>query len=303
MPESASSLKIIVTGATSIIGHYLLPRLMNAGYEVHAISRGGEKNPATTGNTLIWHQADIIHPEQLPGVKARALIHLAPLWLLPKLLPVLNTCRIKRVIGFGSTSLFSKANSPDPCERELTVRFSKAEEAIRHHCGIAQTNWTVFRPTLVYDGVRDKNIKRIASFIRRYGFFPLVGEAAGLRQPVHADDLAEACLLALEQPATFNRAYNLSGGETLTYRQMVERIFSSLGKPARFIILPPWMFRAAIRAMTFLPGKRGMTPEMATRMNADLCFKHADATRDFGFLPRPFLPHAKTCRSSPDGWK
>ena len=293
MSEPASSHKIIVTGATSIIGHYLLPRLLNAGYEVHAISRGGGKNPVTTGKKLIWHQADILHPEQLPGINVQALIHLAPLWLLPMLLPVLNTRQIKRVIGFGSTSLFSKANSADPGERELTVRFSEAEEAIRHLCGTAQTNWTVFRPTLVYDGVRDKNIKRIACFIRRYGFFPLVGEAAGLRQPVHADDLAEACLIALEQPATFNRAYNLSGGETLTYRQMVEKIFSSVGKPARFIILPPWMFRGAIRAITFLHNKRGMTPEMATRMNADLCFNHTDAARDFGFSPRPFLPHSR----------
>src|SRR5687768_8973726 len=137
MSEPDSSHKIIVTGATSIIGHYLLPRLLNAGYEVHAISRGGGQNLATTGKKLIWHKADIIHPVQLPVINAQALIQLAPYWLLPMLRPVLNTRQIRREIGFGSASLFIKANSADPGERELTVRFSEAEEAIRYHCGTA----------------------------------------------------------------------------------------------------------------------------------------------------------------------
>lgn len=283
--------KIIVTGASSIVGQFLLPRLSKAGYEVHAISRGGGRNPTTTERNLFWHQADISRPEQLPRIEARALIHLAPLWLLPPLLPVLNSLQIKRVIGFGSTSLFSKAVSADASERRLAERFAAVEKEITELCTILEMNWTVFRPTLIYDCVRDQNITRIANFIRRYGFFPLLGKATGLRQPVHADDLAAACLLALRRPATFNRAYNLSGGESLSYRQMVEKIFSSLGKPVHFFTIPAWMFRGAIRVIMLVPLKRRITPEMATRMNVDLYFDHAEATRDFRFLPRPFSPY------------
>src|SRR5574340_1337230 len=125
--SDASSNKIIVTGATSVIGRCLLPRLLEAGYEVHAVSRKGCVNPDITDN-LSWHQADIDHPEQLPGVGAAALVHLAPLWLLPPLLPVLGSLGIKRVIAFGSTSLFSKADSTDAGERQLAARFAKVEE-------------------------------------------------------------------------------------------------------------------------------------------------------------------------------
>jgi nucleoside-diphosphate-sugar epimerase len=291
MPGLASPHKIIVTGATSIIGYFLLSRLVAAGHEVHAISRDGGKNVGTTSNQLIWHEADISRAEQFPLIHAEALIHLAPLWLLPPLLPVLALQRIKRVIGFGSTSLFSKAASADAGERQIACRLAEAEEAIRRLCDASETNWTVLRPTLVYDCARDKNITRIAGFIRSYGFFPLLGKAAGLRQPVHADDLAETCLMALEQPSTFNKAYNVSGGETLSYRQMVEKIFTSLGKPARFLTVPPWMFRGAINVMALISDKQGTTLEMATRMNVDLCFDHTEATLDFGFSPRPFTPH------------
>ena len=294
MSSPPSPNKIIVTGATSIIGPFLLARLLEAGYEVHALSR--KNNPDTVEvNRLFWHQAnidhsEIDHPEQLPMVNAVAFIHLAPLWLLPPLLPALNSLQIKRVIAFGSTSLFSKADSAEASERQVAARLNAAEEMIRRDCDASGISWTIFRPTLVYDCGRDKNITRIARFISRYGFFPLLGEARGLRQPVHADDLAQACLLALDQPVTFNKAYNLSGGEILVYREMVEKIFGAIGKPIRFLIVPAWLFRLGIRGADLFPGKRNITSEMATRMNTDLSFSHSDATKDFGFAPKPFLP-------------
>jgi nucleoside-diphosphate-sugar epimerase len=290
MSNLASSRRIIVTGATSIIGGFLLPRLQEAGCEVHAISRkSGERSHSK--DNLSWHEADASYPEQFPSIEATTLIHTAPLWLLPPLLPVIKSLQVKRVIGIGSTSVFSKANSTDAGERELAARLSSVEEAIRQNCGTFGINWTIFRPTLVYDCSHDKNVTQIARFIERYGFFPLLGQAGGLRQPVHADDLAEACVIALDQPITFNRAYNLSGGETLSYRKMVEKIFYSLGKPVRLVTVPDWVYYWSIRASRFAFGKQNLTPEMATRMNMDLCFPHHEATRDFGFAPRSFIPH------------
>jgi nucleoside-diphosphate-sugar epimerase len=281
--------KVIVTGATSMIGHFLLPRLVAAGYEVHAISRKQhiETNDAGTDPRVIFHVADITDPEQFPQLDAVALIHLGPLWLLPPLLPRLSSLNIRRVIGFGSTSLISKLLSADAGERKLVSSLAAAESAISQFCAQPGTNWTVFRPTLIYDCARDKNITVIARFIKRYGFFPLAGRAVGLRQPVHADDLAAACVTSLNHSATFNKVYNLSGGETLSYREMVTRIFAALGKRPRFVSIPLWLFQWAIRVASRLPSKRNLTGEMAARMNADLCFDHADAARDFGFAPRP----------------
>jgi nucleoside-diphosphate-sugar epimerase len=293
MPNSISSRRIIVTGATSIIARFLLPRLLETGYEVFAISRNHVEN-RLSGNKLSWQVADISDPDQLPKVDGATLIHLAPLWLLPPLLPVLESLRTRRVIAFGSTSMFSKANSADSGERELAARLSVAEEDIKKTCGALGIDWTVLRPTLVYDCERDKNISRIARFIERFGFFPLLGKGTGLRQPVHADDLAKACVSALDRPITFNRGYNLSGGETLTYRQMVERIFCSLGKPVRIVTVPASAYYLGIQLMGLLFDKRNLNPEMANRMNADLCFAHTEATCDFGFTPRLFSPDWKS---------
>jgi nucleoside-diphosphate-sugar epimerase len=129
----------------------------------------------------------------------------------------------------------------------------------------------------------------IANFIRRFGFFPLAGSGDGRRQPLHAEDLAQACVTVLGIAATYNRAYNLSGGETLTYRQMVERIFTALGRKPRVFELPLPLFHAAFAMLRLLSRYRYLNTAMIARMSDDLVFDHSEASRDFGFGPGGFL--------------
>jgi uncharacterized protein YbjT (DUF2867 family) len=130
----------------------------------------------------------------------------------------------------------------------------------------------------------------IARFIRKFGFFPLIGPAQGRRQPVSAGDLADACMRALEAPSSFNKAYNLSGGEDLPYIGMVRRIFETLGRPPIFIRIPISLFRAAVHVARLHPKYAHLTLDMALRMQTDLVFDHSDAASDFGFSPGRFDP-------------
>ena len=148
--------------------------------------------------------------------------------------------------------------------------------------------WTILRPTLIYDEGRDENVSRIARLVRRFHVMPLSGRGEGLRQPVHAADLAVGALAAAKTPAANDRAYDLVGGETLTYRAMVDRVFEGLGKAPRSLPMPTWLFSLLMRlAKPFYPGA---TAAMGTRMGQDLTFDSSSATRDFGWSPRDFHP-------------
>lgn len=274
---------ILVTGATSLIGHFLLPRLAAQGFPVIAISR---HPPHPEG----WLLQDITQPFHL-STPCTALLHLAPLWHLPKLLESLGPQTPTRIIAISSTSRFSKQDSSSSTERETARKLAEAEEHLAHFRHQHHIEWTIFRPTLIYGAGLDKNITTITRFIQRFGFFPVIGKAQGLRQPLHADDIALACLTALHNPATFRHAYNLSGGETLTYRHMVERIFLNLGKIPRILSIPPALFHTSIQLARLLPRFQQLTPEMADRMNADLVFSAENASRDFGFTARTFQPY------------
>jgi nucleoside-diphosphate-sugar epimerase len=284
--------KVMVTGATSLIGDYLLSELLDLGFEVHAISRNPPKiSPIPR---LHWHKMNIAYDSHSDTFGADTLIHLAPLPTLPPLLEKLAGKHLKRVIAFSSTSLFTKFQSGYEKERLMAHGLKNAEDKLAELCEQHAINWTIFRPTLVYHLGRDKNVTTIARFIQRFRFFPLVGNGKGLRQPVHAEDLAKACIKALDNPMSFGQAYNLSGGEMLTYREMVTRIATKLGYKSRIVNIPLPALRIFLRGLSYIPHYRHLTPEMANRINRDMCFDHQPATRDLDFSPRKFLEREMT---------
>ena len=289
--DGAEGNSVLITGGSSQVGVYLIPKLKERGLVVHALSR---RPPASAPSGAVWHRVDIENLD-LSGAKAQILIHLAPLPLLPPLLQRLeadggNPAGLKRVIAFGSTSRFVKQQSGSSEEREFAKALADAETAIADFCEARGIAWTIFRPTLIYGCGRDRNVTLIANFVRRFGFFPLIGEAGGLRQPVHAEDLAGACLAVLDNPNTYNRAYDLSGAEVLSYLAMVERIFAAEGKRPRFLRIPLPLFRMAMDLASLLPPYRYLSGEMAKRMGDNLCFDHSQASSDFAYSPRKFEP-------------
>lgn len=281
-------MRILVTGASSQIGDFLLPRLIAAGHEIHAVSRFARGAVPEVS----WFQVDLDRPKALvPAAQGcSAIIHLAPAWSLPVHLPDLALAGVKRVVAFSSTSRFGKGSSRNPAEQALVRRLVDAEQALELGCNQLGLCRTVLRPTLIYGRGRDKNVSSIARFVRRFGFFPIAGSGAGLRQPVHADDLAQGACAVLTSDITCGRSYNLGGGETLSYRRMVERIFESAGRRACVVSLPLGPLRLMLRALRLVPRFRHVTPEMADRMSRDLVYDHNDAVRDFGYAPRGFQP-------------
>jgi nucleoside-diphosphate-sugar epimerase len=231
-----------------------------------------------------------VHDPELAGrlPPAAVVFSLAPIWLLPPLLPALVAGGMERLVAFSSTSRFTKAASPEPSERAVAQRLADGEAAAIAASEAAGAAWTLLRPTLIYAEGADGNVSRLARLVRRLGFLPLAGRGEGRRQPVHADDLAVGALAAAAAPAARNRAYELPGGETLTYAEMAARVFEGLGRRPRLVHVPPALWRAGFTlAAPLLPGATGA---MGVRMAEDLVFDPEPARRDFGWSPRPFHP-------------
>jgi len=276
---------VLVLGARSQIGDYLLPALVRGGYRVLAATRG-RFPPEVPG--VEWVRVDGNGSVSADTRPVFAVVSLAPIRLLPAMLQQFSTRGVIRLIAFSSTSVFTKVKSHDPQERELVRTLLESERAIAAHAARTGMRWTILRPTLVYSWGRDRNVSEIGRFARRFRVFPLLGTASGLRQPVHAQDLADACVAALEKPATFGKAYNLAGARRLSYRTMVEEIFLFQGLTPRFVAVPAWLIRACIRWARAIPRFRNLSPELATRMQTDMCFDSGEARADFGYDPRPF---------------
>lgn len=266
------TIRVGVLGATSLVGDSLVP-LLKETYAVVPFSRHMTADPTVEQNTpariLYW-------------------ISLMPIWALPDYFETLLAHGARRVVALSSTSIFTKKTSTDLAEQELAARFAEAEQRLIAWAESQNVEVVILRPTLIYGSRRDRNVSEIALFIRRFGFFPIFGAATGLRQPIHAADVALACQRALEAKHLVNCTYNISGGETLTYRDMAVRIFEALGKRPRLITTPLWLFSIAVACIRVLPRFHHWSVAMAERMNQDLVFDHTAAQRDLSMLFRPF---------------
>ncbi|GAB4060210.1 NAD(P)-dependent oxidoreductase [Uliginosibacterium sediminicola] len=273
--------RVGVLGASSLVGEWLLPMLVEAGWQVEAFSRAAARAPQPA---LRWQGLPIRAQAQIAHW-----ICVAPVWVLPEHLEAMRAAGARRIVALSSTSRFTKGESSDAYEQSVVRRLSEGEETLQRWASEHGIEWVILRPTLIYDQARDQNIGAIARLIRRLHCFPLFGAAAGLRQPIHAQDVAAASMAALTATQAPGHAYNISGGETLSYREMVCRVFAALGRRPRLLRIPLRLFRVAMACVRVLPACRHWSSGMAERMNRDLVFDHSDAARDLGFAPRPFI--------------
>lgn len=276
----------LVFGASGQIGRPLLDRLRDHGWRVYAVSR----TPQPDQPGLVWLQGDLSRVDALPP-HPEAIFSCGPLDLFAQWY-ARERERAPRVIAFGSTSIDVKRGSADADERAVAARLREGERRLFETSAACGAAVTVLRPTLIYGGCRDRSLSRIAAFARRWRRVVLPRGADGLRQPVHAHDLADAAFRCLDADATHGRAYALPGGETLPYREMVARVLAALDPPARLHEVPAPVFNVLLAAAHAAGMALDFNEAAVKRMRSDLVFDPADAQRDFGYAPRGFRPQA-----------
>jgi nucleoside-diphosphate-sugar epimerase len=279
----------LVFGLSGQVGAALRAALVAGEAELVAVSR----QPPDDAPGLRWIRGQL-GPELAVGDGFDAVISLGPLdrfscWFERSgLAPA-------RVVALGSTSVHSKSASPDPAERELAARLAQAEARLAAACADRRSACALLRPTLIYGG-GERSLSRIAGLARRWRWLPLPSDATGRRQPVHAGDLAAAVLACLRSPAAIVGSYDLPGGETLAYDEMLRRVLAVAAPRARILRLPAPLFRAGVRLLRPL-GLGGAGEGLLSRFNRDLVFDAGPARRDLGYAPRPFQPRADMFRS------
>ena len=270
---------ILVVGGSSQIGHFLLPRLRNAGVPVLALSRVAR--PAQDG--VEWLRGAL--PDAVPALPAlSAIVSFGPLQALADWLAQVAPGSVPRVIATSSMSAESKRDSAVPAEREIARQLRAGETALATVCERHGCAWTVLRPTLVYGTGLDKSLSPIARRALHTRLFP-IPTGRGLRQPVHADDIALAVVAALDCPAAAGRILPIGGGERLPYPQMFARVRQSLPRSTVAMPLPAWLLRLSQRAWPPLRGP-------LSRLDSDLVADNDELQRLLGVHPRPFRPEA-----------
>jgi nucleoside-diphosphate-sugar epimerase len=164
---------LIILGGNGPSGSYLMRRLAAAGLTAAVVSRRPFDAPQGFTKLLV----DLNNRGEWRAPVGAVIMSLLPLWVLTEFLPGL--AQIKAVIAVSSTSRFSKTNSNDLHERSIAEKLATAEDTFQRWAESNGVLWTLLRPTLIYDGKTDRNVTRMARFIRRWHFLPIATPADG----------------------------------------------------------------------------------------------------------------------------
>ncbi len=293
--DQALSARVVLTGASSQIGVFAIPRLVGAGFQVLALSRNGKPGSWPDHPNVNWYKPGELHEH---CEDSNFLLSAGPMDVALQILK--NHRCIKTAVVFSSSSVHIKTDSNNRAEKDQIRDMLAIQSQLRLLADERNIRLLILKPTLIYGCGLDTNISQLAGWIRRFGFMPVNGNAEGLRQPVHAEDLATVAVAALNSQAELPAELFLAGGETLSYREMVGRIFAALGKPERVVRLPQWLFVLMARLIGILRPRMKINTEMVKRQKLDLVFDDGPAKNLLDYKPRPFAP-AESDFSLPGG--
>jgi nucleoside-diphosphate-sugar epimerase len=295
---------VLLTGASSQLGVFLIPRLLAEGFRVLALSRKAIGWVVVPDENLLWLHPDTFTDDAAGTAaagEADSLISCGPMVLA---VDAVRKCpMLERAVVFSTSSIFSKAGSQNRGENNQTENIIAHESELKALCEERGLALLCLHPTLIYGCGLDRNISVLASWIRRFGFLPLAGAASGLRQPVHADDLAQAAVQALVRDDPLVLDSPACGGSTLSYRQMAELIFDGLDRPRRIIRIPTGIMATLVGLLAILPAFRGINRQMVRRQNSDLVFDDTLLRQALDYNPRPFKPTPEDFQIPPSAKK
>ncbi|WP_433863766.1 NAD-dependent epimerase/dehydratase family protein [Sphingobacterium thalpophilum] len=256
--------KILVTGATGLVGSRLLPRLVEAGYDCTALVRGGKSAPEGS-KTLEGDLFDI--PSLIKAVDGKtAIIHLAAVFRSEDTNLILksNLEGTRNLIDaakshspgvrfiMASTSHVYSPDTPNPGTEEDIVApehaYPASKVAAENVLRESGLNWSVLRFPFVY-GDGDGHLQMLPKHVKAAGWHPAMKIST-----IHHRDLALAVKMALEGLMD-RRIVNISDDGPTSLYQLLQLVGEKMD-PSADPLENPWYLHSdasLARSLGFIP--------------------------------------------------
>jgi nucleoside-diphosphate-sugar epimerase len=240
--------RIAVIGATGHVGTYLVPRLVRAGHEVIALSRGEREpyTPAPEWNAVEKRQLDreaedagervaalgadvVIDMVCFTGESARRMVE-----ALRPTQPLLLHCGTIWVHGPSARvpitedeprTAYGEYGTGKMAAEAYLLRQRDVPTVILHPGHISGPGWPVITPAGNLDA-------RVWETLAAGDPLPLPDMGLGVLHHVHADDVAQAFEKAVTRPAAIGASFHVVAEQAMTTRGLAEGVAAWWGKSA-----------------------------------------------------------------------
>lgn len=288
--------KIVITGASGLVGQNLVLLLQEAGYtDLVAIDKNkknvrllAELNP---GVRVV--EADLAVPgsweRDFEGADAALVLHAqitgktsAPfvrnnLVASDLVFKAIARAKVPFTVHISSSVVNSVADDD-------YTNTKKAQEKMFLDSGLPGC---VLRPTLMYGWFDPKHFGWLARFMEKAPVFPIPGHGRYMRQPLYERDFCRAILWCIEN-RPLGKIYDLVGNERIDYIDIIRAIRDVKGLRTPIVRIPYGLFDALLRLYALFSDKPPFTSSQLKALTAGDDFKGVDIEQTFGFRPTPF---------------
>lgn len=287
-------MRVLLTGASGFVGGALLPALGSRGMAVRPVFRSAAQAAATADAVMVpGLDADTDWAAALQGIDvvihaaARAHIMrdeaLDPLmeYRLVNVQGTLNLARqaaragVRRLVFISSVKVNGESSLPgkafaadDPPAPEDAYGTSKAEAEAELWRAARATGMelTIIRPVLVYGPGVKGNFLSMLRWVQRGVPLPLGAVTGNRRSLVALDNLVDLICTCIEHPGAANQVFLASDGEDLSTADLLMRIGTALGRPARLLPVPVALLRLGARML----GRQAVAQRLLGSLQVDI---------------------------------
>ncbi|MEK6684084.1 MAG: complex I NDUFA9 subunit family protein [Nitrospirota bacterium] len=286
-------MKIFVTGGTGFVGREVVRQLCGAGHKVGCLVRDVERAKGLLPAAVVLHPGDLTEPSGLrAGLKEyEAVVHLVGI-IVEK-----GRSTFERIHAQGTADLVRAATEagirrfvhmsalgsrPNAVSRYHQTKYQAEKTVIQ-----SGLDWTIFRPSVIF-GPGDQFVNLLARIIRLAPVIPIVGQGTSRLQPISVRNVASCFALAIGNPLSYRKAYDLGGPQALTYNQIGQIIADVLEKKKKAVHIPvPLVKPVALISEWFLPNPP-ITQEQLILLQEDHVCDPTDAVHDFDLALQRF---------------
>lgn len=260
--------RLLITGATGMVGGSIAQRAVEAGYQVRALVRPQSDRSLLEGLGVEMIEGDLAKPESLPPavVGMDLVVHAAAKvgdWgsadqyrainvvaLEHLLTAVEHEGQLKRWIQISSLGVYPArhhhgTDETTPADLDgldgYTRTKAESENVVKRHMEQDGLPAIILRPGFVY-GPGDRHVlPRLIERIKA-GKMKLIGDGKKLLNNTYSGNLSDAVILALQKDGVLGETFNIRDERLVTREEFMGAIADYLGRP-RPRKVPLWVAR------------------------------------------------------------
>jgi len=293
----------VVTGGSGYFGSLLVRKLREQGLAVRVFDladaddrpaeveflRGDIRDAASVkracaGASHVYHNV-----AQVPLAKDRHLFRSVNVQGTENLLAAARAAAVRKVVYTSSSAVYGVPDTNpvtedmQPHPREAYGRAKLDGELACHKFSREGLDVSIIRPRTILGHGRLGIFQVLFEWIRQGANVPVLGSGANLYQFVHADDLAEACILAAKRPGS--AVYNCGTNRFGSMREVLEHLCAYAQTGSRVKSVPMGLTVAGMK-VTALLGLSPLGPYHALMYGRSMYFDITRAKAELGWQPR-----------------